>query len=96
MDLIKKIVHVNKTIKSEINFMNEKELKSINIRSTYQKEYKNTKKPRVRMIIKERKRLLARLKRKENHLMVMLLCMNAVKTSYIKRMDANEHQEICL
>ena len=48
------------------------------------------------MVIRERKRLRARLKRNKKHVMVMFVCMNAVKTYYIECMDARAQQRICL
>ena len=46
------------------------------------------------MIMRKRKILEARLKRKKNHVIVMLVCMNAENTSDTQRMNDREHQRI--
>ena len=46
------------------------------------------------MIMRERNRLQARLKRKKNHAMVMFVCINAVSTSFIQRMNVHAQQKI--
>ena len=48
------------------------------------------------MVIRDRKRLQARLKRKKNHVVVMFVCMNEVKHSYIRRMNERSQQNLCL
>ena len=36
------------------------------------------------------------MKRKKNHVIVMFVCMNVVKNSYIQNMKASAHQGLCL
>ena len=45
------------------------------------------------MILRAKKRLRACLKRKKNHVMVMFVCMDAVNTYAIRRMNMREHQQ---
>ena len=46
------------------------------------------------MIIRARKRLQTRLKRKKNHVMFMLVCMNAANTSSTQHVNAHAEQMI--
>ena len=48
------------------------------------------------MIMKESKRLLGRLKRKKNHMMIMFICINAANTSTAQHMNYLEKQIIYL
>ena len=54
----------------------------------------NIKKIKVRMIIRARKRLQARLKRKKNHVMVMLVCINVENTSADQFMNMHAQQRL--
>ena len=46
------------------------------------------------MIMSKRKRLEARLKQNKNHVIVMIVCMNAENTSDTQRMNDREQQRI--
>ena len=67
--------------------MNGKELKKINIMITYDKEVNKHKEKLSAYDNNGKEKIPSTFEKKEKYLMVMLVCMNAVNTYFIQRMN---------
>ena len=71
-------------------------MESINVTSTYKIEANQRKETLSTYGNKGEENISSMSENKENHAMVIFVCMNAVKASYIQSMNVRAHQRLCI